>query len=115
MVCFGGFWTGGRIVDPTVVTRELLSPSSRFRAVAMGVHRGVLATPGEVLYNIDVTLDIPLRSTVRVRFGNVPVEETNFTFLETSLTLGDDGVIQMPTVPCGAGARMSDARARFGR
>lgn len=81
VVCFGGYLAEGDVFTPTV----------------MGVRRHVFAEPAAIMTGLDVSLNIPLKKTLRLRMMDPPtwpggVEDPSVTL---SLDLGSDGAIPM--------------------
>lgn len=83
VVCMGGY------LDPD---------SDVFVPLRMGVRRHVFTQPGATLSAQDVTLDIPLSRTLRMRLDDPPKgagEARNYS-ADIFLDLGSDGVFAMP-------------------
>lgn len=83
VVCMGGY------LDPD---------SDAFMPLRMGVRRHVFTQPGATLTAQDVTLDIPLSRTLRIRLDDPPKgagEARNYS-ADIFLDLGSDGVFPMP-------------------
>lgn len=77
-------------------------PAGVFEGFAMGAARGVLVGPGEVVPNIDVTVDIPLDTSLAVQLVNPPPLGTpgwpgpNHYEAQAFIDLGGEGVINLP-------------------
>ncbi|MCB9728094.1 MAG: IPT/TIG domain-containing protein [Deltaproteobacteria bacterium] len=83
VVCMGGY------LDPD---------TEDFVPLRMGVRRHVFTPAGETLTAQDVTLDIPLTRTLRIRLDDPPKgagQARNYT-ADIFLDLGSDGVFPMP-------------------
>ncbi len=69
-----------------------------FTPLIMGVRRHVFAQPGMAVANQDVTLDIPLSRSLRIRLDGAPVgrPKTKLHTAQVFVNLGADGVFLMP-------------------
>ncbi|MGM0576778.1 MAG: IPT/TIG domain-containing protein [Myxococcota bacterium] len=83
IVCMGGY------LDPD---------TGDFVPLRMGVRRHVFVNPGDTIEDQDVTLDIPLTRTLRIRLDDPPKGEGEARNYEVDvyLDLGSDGVFPMP-------------------
>ena len=81
VVCFGGYRTDDGDFTPTV----------------MGVRRHIFAEPAATMAGLDVSLDIPLKKTMRLRMMDPPTWPGGLhdPAITISLDLGSDGAIPM--------------------
>jgi IPT/TIG domain-containing protein len=70
----------------------------QFTAYAMGIHRGVLAGPGETV-QADIVIDLPLDKTMDVTLQGAPPNDLIFSawparhYLAVGIDLGGDGIL----------------------
>ena len=86
VVCFGGY---------------IESDTLQFIPTVMGLTRHVVALPGDVLKDVDVTLDMPLSREARIAFHDIPYhpDGTRKPYIILSLELGKDGYLAPPVKP----------------
>lgn len=74
---------------------------SGFEPFAMGVARGILVGPGEVVTGVDLIIDIPLDTAVRVDLDNPPARNSpgwvgpGYYTIKPFIDLGGEGVIAL--------------------
>ena len=93
VVCFGGYRTDDGDFTPTV----------------MGVRRHIFAEPAATMEGLDVSLDIPLKKTMRLRMMDPPTWPGGLhdPAITISLDLGSDGAIPMTRALMPAGENVA--------
>jgi hypothetical protein len=96
IVCLGGFVDLPEPVNPTDVMTNLVSS---FTPVAMGVYRHLNLVPEQIAEDINVTLDIPLSRTLKLRLEDPPLDVADFLYAMIYYDFGSDGVFRSPVAP----------------
>jgi hypothetical protein len=78
-----------------------VAPSGVTIPVAMGISETVVVHLGDVITDVDVVLDIPLRRTVRAHVFDLPVHSGGITpiFYNSGLDMGSEGWLPVPQTP----------------
>jgi len=97
IVCLGGFMDyAPEPLDPAWVLENRLQ---YFTPVAMGVYRNLNLVPSQFAEGIDITLDIPLSRTLKLRLDDPPLDVADYLYAFIYYDFGSDGIFRSPVAP----------------